>query len=317
VRGASIAAAVCGLSLASASNAAGVVEAGSYCAANNFSGGNTMAPLLGAPGPLPLVAPSSGVVTKWKVNAGALEFPVLEELRLMRQVGGPEVLLTTAESEPELILPNQLNVFETRLPIQTGERFGVYGPEPFGTAYCSTGVETDSLVFKKVDATVGTTETYKALPQAQAAAVGVIEPDADADGYGDETQDRCPRSAPVQAECPPLSLGILARAGRNAATILVASSVEAPITVTGTVSLPGKAKAGTSSKTKLRAPARTVKPGAIVAFRLEFPRSLKAALAGTVRSRSLRLKVTAVGSNIAGLATSKVLIVKLRGRRAG
>lgn len=35
---------------------------------------------------------------------------------------------------------------------------------------------------------------------------GTIEPDADGDGFGDETQDRCPTDAARQAACPPVVL---------------------------------------------------------------------------------------------------------------
>jgi hypothetical protein len=85
--------------------------------------------------------------------------------------------------------------------------------------------------------------------------------------------------------------------------VLVATSTEAPISVSGTV-----------KRIRLTAAKKTVAPGAIASFKLQFPKALKAKLADLPKSRSLTLKVTAEGKSLAGVAASDQLTVKLKGR---
>lgn len=82
----------------------------------------------------------------------------------------------------------------------------------------------------------------------------MIEPDADGDGYGDETQDKCPQSALAQVACPVVKLSVSASAKKKQATILVTDDVPASVTVGGQVAL-GKGK-----KAKLKAPAKRPRP---------------------------------------------------------
>jgi hypothetical protein len=85
--------------------------------------------------------------------------------------------------------------------------------------------------------------------------------------------------------------------------ILVATSTEAPVGVFGSV-----------GGVRLSAPSRAVAPGAIAAFRLSFTRPLRSRLAKLSRNRSLNLRVTAEGHNVAGLPAADRLTVKLRGQ---
>jgi hypothetical protein len=141
----------------------------------------------------------------------------------------------------------------------------------------------------------------------------VIEPDADGDGYGDETQDKCPQSAAFQTECPVVVLDSLPIAGKNAVTVLVGISNEAPVTVSGSVKLPKTAKASASAAAKLKKVTQTVSPGKLGRFVLKFPGKLKAALKELPKGKKLKLKITASAANVAGQVSTDTTKLNLKG----
>jgi hypothetical protein len=54
------------------------------------------------------------------------------------------------------------------------------------------------------DVPVGATQTATGpFPNYRVNVAATIEPDADEDGFGDETQDQCPTDASTQGPCPP------------------------------------------------------------------------------------------------------------------
>jgi hypothetical protein len=52
------------------------------------------------------------------------------------------------------------------------------------------------------DHPVGTEATYQTTCGLEVMVQGTVEPDADSDGFGDETQDLCPTNAALQTACP-------------------------------------------------------------------------------------------------------------------
>ena len=132
----------------------------------------------------PIAAPMSGVVTKFRIKAAAVDKDTFRIVRLTDAGGG------------------KLN----------GQSVGT-GPTVTTTA---TQTETDNK---------------ELLVQA------VVEPDADRDGFGDETQDRCPTNATTAGACPTpdngppsLSLSAIAPSTFRAASSGASASVRrAPI----------------------------------------------------------------------------------------
>jgi hypothetical protein len=119
---------------------------------------------------------------------------------------GPSIPFTV----PAVVDPLGLvTTVQTRQKIAVGDQFGYYNAAP-GLAifhYHAGAVGPDMCAFA-LDGVhaVGDTMTYYAgggchlgVPMIQ----GVVEPDADNDGYGDETQDACPSSASTNGPCPP------------------------------------------------------------------------------------------------------------------
>ena len=206
-------------------------------------------------------------MTKWTVNSGiALPPPGFSErMRVFRATGVLNEFQTIAETPPGTVQAGT-NTFPTQIPVQAGDRFGVFAPASATSLVfiCTTTSSEDKLGLKEGDVPPGAKATYVPVENIQLALSVTIEPDVDGDGFGDETQDKCPRSAKLQTECPLIALSSFGIASRNSALALVASSSSAPVTVAATVTVPGKTKKGKKGKAKilkLTGGTQTVAPG--------------------------------------------------------
>jgi hypothetical protein len=298
-------------SLAAASTASAATEVGSNCEATSTIP-YTVLPLAYAPGNPPLAAPSSGVVTQWKSKLPAIPPGLLSQaMRVFRATGVPNQFQVVAETATAPMVTG-VNVVPARVPVNAGDRFGLFGaPASF---YCNTGKPEDVMGFFEGNAAVGSTQTYKPAPSIQVPVSVVIEPDADADGYGDETQDKCPQSASFQTACPTVSLETFSIVGRKSVTALVTTTSRAPVTVTGTVRLPKAGKKGKAKTLLLSAPAQTVDPGRIGRFEIVFPKSLQNALKALSRKSLLTLTVVVTGTDLVNRSTTSSFQVALKGQ---
>ncbi len=297
-----------------ASAAAAATEFGNSCVATSASAPKSaLVQLERAPGsPLPLAAPSAGVITKWKVNlTPEASISIQQQLKVFRSTGAPKQFLVVGESAPGIV-SRGANSIETRVPVAAGDLIGLLGagvaPE-IGPLYCKSESTTDKVLVFAPNPLAGSTITAAGEgSKAQVAVSAVIEPDADGDGYGDETQDKCPLSAALQTACPQITLDAFSLVGGSSVSVLVATSSEAPVKVTGTVKL---GKAGTA---KLSAKSKTVKAGKITSFKLKFSTKLKQALKELGPGQKLKLKIVASATSAAGQVTRDKLKAKLKGQ---
>jgi hypothetical protein len=107
--------------------------------------------------------------------------------------------LVVARSDAHSELSNQHNVFDTRIPVKQGDLIGVEGDTTNLAAAKNTGNAGD-VFLGTTSAVAGTGATI--LTGSLGTYTGYlldisasVEPDADQDGYGDETQDACPADA--------------------------------------------------------------------------------------------------------------------------
>jgi hypothetical protein len=266
---------------------------------------------------LPVTAPISGVITEWTVNSAlkvesegklAGEFPRLYQQRLLVLRSEGESFKVIAEASGGPLNLNGASTYLTRLPVQQGDFLGIAG-NPF-TVFCDTGDEADTFAYTVGGTPVGS--SFRPLERAaglQAPVVARVEPDVDGDGYGDETQDQCPQSAAYQTACPVVTVSSLALSSAKAATVYVASSLSAPVAVSGTVKL-GKGKTAT-----LGAPATTVAPGTLGRFNLALTKPVLAVLKALSTKKSLTLTVAASATNVTGSPSTATSTLKLRGQR--
>jgi hypothetical protein len=286
------------------SAASAATEVGNICNADQSATDFTLVQVSKDPAsPLPLTVPADGVVTSWKVQAsGKAPVPTTEQLKVFRGTSSPLEYLVVGESAPQTVIIGP-NTFETRIPVRAGDRFGVHGASAL---HCVTNSEQDVLGFTVGNSGSGSTlQVADAEPKLQVGVAAVVEPDADADGFGDETQDRCPRSAAVQLACPAIGLSSHGILRKGSAQVFVAVSSPAEVSVAG-------ALAGT--KGKLGGGRKSVAPGKLVSFTIKFPPSLKTRLAELPRSQSLILRATASTADATGAISTSRLKLKLRGR---
>jgi hypothetical protein len=305
---------VVGAMLTTSQPAAAAVRVGNDCFADKVVEGSTLVQLASDPAnPLPLTVPEAGVLTRW-TSKSELEGPVPERLKVLRATavaGQFEVIGESAEQQ----VPDGINTFNTRIPVQAGDRLGVYGAPSSGGLTCP-GKAGDHYGYFAGNLPTGSAGTFEQA-DGRVAVSALVEPDADHDGFGDETQDRCPQSASLHdAVCPRISLSSFALGGRVSAQLLVAADAIVPVTASGTVRLPGRAKkrTGTSTQLRLSPVTQTVAPGQIAQFTLPFPKPLLSALRKLPRGRSLQLSLEAGATDLAGAVTTTGGTVRLRGQ---
>jgi hypothetical protein len=144
----------------------------------------------------PAAAPSGGVVVSWRAR-GIGQW----KLSIVRKVGFQ--YMGVANSAYEQLTSGVLNSFATRLPIEAGDLTGASSVSPtakLGQA-SSAPLGASGALFEPPLADGITASSVDGGPIEQRLDAQV-EPDADHDGYGDESQDQCPADATTQGACP-------------------------------------------------------------------------------------------------------------------
>lgn len=293
-------------SIMGTSGASAATVIGDQCSAND----SEEIPLtffeFSAPGnPLQTTAPTNGVITRWGVNV--IPFPGTLPLTLQAiRVVSANQLQVLGENSVSVIGGN--NSFDTRIPVQAGDRIALQGPTELGILVCASGAEEVHLGAFAPTGPGSTTLFEQGNDNFRIPLTATIEPDADSDGFGDETQDACPQSPTTQVACPVVTLSSSATAGKKSVTLLLTGTTPANVTVNGKVSL-GKGK-----KANLKGGTKGVVPGAFTKFKLKFPAKLIKRLKELPPSRKLTLKVTSTAPNVAAAPTKKTIKVKLKGQ---
>jgi len=143
-------------------------------------------------------APSDGVITSWSFEAAATA-PTLLRFKTFRtapSLGEPtyDIVGRSAHEHPPA---NRTSTFETRIPVEAGDLIGIYAE---GSNVPCKRAASDYLVhFQFGDDALGVRRTFVEESGFQLDLAAQLEPDADKDGFGDETQDQCSSDSAVQA----------------------------------------------------------------------------------------------------------------------
>jgi hypothetical protein len=118
--------------------------------------------------------------------------------------------VTAAHSEFAALTNPGVNTFPSRIPVAGGEHLGLRTDSP------SSAEDVDCLRDSVAADVSGNSDTGDPDPAIGASPTffytnpgtllnvsATVEPDADRDGHGDETQDQCPTSAATQGDCDP------------------------------------------------------------------------------------------------------------------
>ena len=261
-------------------------------------------------------APFNGVVVRWRVNGASGPLA----LRVLRAAVG---FNHTFVSTSGLATPATTGVatFPTRQPINAGDHVGIeVGPSSKVSSSAPSPAGASAAVWP------ATPDGSAAAPLVTGDAVFAynadVEPDADGDGFGDETQDQCPANASTPGPCP---LGT-APATDTTPPALSASGRRAKLSKRGSVSffVMSNESATGQAALSLRVPkaARTVrftKPNVTLAAGKRTKVSLKLSKRNATRVRNalttkkrLTAKITLTFEDAAGNATTEKLKLRLK-----
>lgn len=324
------------LALAAAPAASAAVEYGTPCFAAETFKTKQLAVQVSTSLGAPILTSAPGVVTSWRVKLTNNVSARFEQLKVLKEVGAEFEAI--AESPSQLLLPSQTNEFQVRIPVPAGVRFGAYTAAEGGVALCRY-LAGDKIAYFTTDIPVGTKSApantnFELVPALEV----VVEPDADGDGFGDETQDRCPTDASAQGQCPAtgippigdgggsggggpsgsatgagssspspgaLALSLRSRLEGNVVALRLTSSAQAPVTVTG--SLKGRRVVGPLTV--------NVVPGQTGRLYLHLPRAVRRSLASLPRKRHLHLVLEATAATASGATASASTEQPLPGRK--
>jgi hypothetical protein len=165
----------------------------------------------------PVTSPISGVLVRIRIRHGAVgttpgryAFRILSgtspnyTARPATASGANETILWPANAPAGIAnhIPSDADGRPKGVPIAAGERLALWQESqtsapailgPNGTGQSERALATDHTSGPATYTFNGNSHIYLQ---------GVVEPDADADRYGDETQDGCPTDATVQTACP-------------------------------------------------------------------------------------------------------------------
>lgn len=150
------------------------------------------------------VPAGGGVITSWstrtETNAGTAK------LEVVRKVSAGQFLIVGADG-PRAVAANSNPSFSgVRIPVQAGDMIGMLAKGTNCIAFTSGLIANTVSVLKPgTDPIPGTVAPeYAASNEELIPVVAKVEPDADHDGYGDESQDQCPSDPSTQV--PPCNV---------------------------------------------------------------------------------------------------------------
>jgi hypothetical protein len=263
------------------------------------------------------VRAGGGVLTSWSSSANGDATTTLR-LKVYRRTADPSMFTTTGESAvSQVLVAGDLNTFPTRVPVQADDILGLSvltGISP-ACVFNSAGVG-NQVRQGNGDPSVNTGEILGSPGSSLRVNVSaVLEPDADHDGYGDETQDGCPQQSDTQAVCS-TSFTVAAAPGRKSVVLTV------NVPGSGTVSA-----GDVNDKTLLmaRASKKKKKPlfKRVTTTRAEFTPgnvSLTVPLSGAgksllARKSKLKGQIKVIYTPRTGVSGSRVIKVKLKSKK--
>lgn len=228
----------------------GSTEVGQTTSAPTFGVNTPVAPFSTVPG-TPSYATPHGVLTSWRFHSSGDASAGAVRLKIFRYTGTGLVFKVLAESSLKTLEPDTAYDFKERIPVDQGDLLGLTAVSDAEVGITVPGTPQNQLAqFGGGDIPPGQTGTATiAWPDLRPSVAATVESDADGDGFGDDTQDKCPVDRTTQALCQ-FSFGRLKRNTKRGTAVL-------PVTVpgAGTLSLSGRGVAGQLASTSRAASA--------------------------------------------------------------
>lgn len=313
-----VVAAVAALSLpwtAATASARPILPVQVYCASEETVANVTVLGL--GLGGIPSPAPIDGVVTDWAVHVGSDGGRFEQRLQVFRRVDGPlNRFLAVAESGPRMVPTNSREAFKTRIPVEAGDLFALRGTVE---TFLCRGMSGSTSALHEGPTPIGSTYEFKAETGLGVPLEVFVEPDEDRDGYGDETQDRCPRVPTTQDGCPAVKLRVEESVVRKRSILLsVSVAATAEVEVFGSVDYPFRQPDGDVRGTVtelIGGEVKTVRSGKVTDFGVKLPKRVQRQLDERPPRRLLKAKLTVSATSVAGRKVERKLTVRILGRK--
>jgi hypothetical protein len=273
-----------------------------------------------APEPSFSIPPGGGVITRWRHHAGPGAGQTLALLVLRTSDGGFTVV---GASPAMLLVASAMNVFPTRLQVEAGDQIGIWAgaaPVRCGQKLFPAGNTVRYQEFLSAAPTVGPLAMGGSDSEIVLAVAADLEPDADKDGFGDETQDQCPSNASIQiVACPaPAKDGTAPQAllggaasqslKKGVVKVTVNANEDSTATATGALAVPGA-----SRSFRLNSASATLKAAVEQTLKLKITKKAKGAARSALRrGKKVRARVDVVVRDAAGNVTLFRHSVRLR-----
>jgi hypothetical protein len=289
----------------------GSTEVGQTTSSPTFGVGTPVAPFSTVPG-TPSYETPHGVLTSWRFHSSGDLAAGAVRLKIFRYVGNGSSLVfkVLAESSLKTLDPDTSYDFKERIPVDQGDLLGLTAVGDAEIGITVPGTPQNRLAqFGGGDIAPGQTGTATiAWPDLRPSVAATVEPDADSDGFGDETQDKCPVDPTTQELCR-FSFGKLHR-NRKRGTALLPVKVPGAGTLTlrgkGAAAQKVKASSAAGASARAWASARTVK----LLVKPKGKKRRKLAKTG-----KLKLKLAFTYTPAGGVPNTRSVKVKLKKKR--
>ena len=154
-------------------------------------------------------APTAGVITSWSTRLGSMApTPVTFKLKIVRSTAAGQKVVGESAGQFTGSSSAQLDAtFPARVSVDAGDRIGLATPPTLGFSINEVTLLTGGTIAVAAGEASGSFVPDGTTSNARLQLSAKLEPDADRDGYGDETQDPCPtdvlaHSLPCAAPAP-------------------------------------------------------------------------------------------------------------------
>jgi hypothetical protein len=207
-----IAAALCLALPASASSAVKIGRADGDSGLGCLPGATFIQSNTGSSTPSYAVPAGGGVIVSWQVEALVVDQTL--KLKVVRPTPMTNVFRVVGQSNGFFGFPGPgIQTFPARIPVRAGDRLG-FTTGTFLFDGCSLATADPADIWRSVagDPAVGSQVTTSGPSSNETLNIAAtVEPDADGDRFGDESQDECPTDASKQDECTPPNTKITKR----------------------------------------------------------------------------------------------------------
>jgi hypothetical protein len=144
---------------------------------------------------------ADGVITSWSFQDGSGAVDPAAGLKLkVARPAGTDTYTIIGESDGGSQTAGAVNTRQVRIPVKAGDVIGIY----YQSGGCEQGGLSASDRYDRLagDQAVNSTSAYTADSHGRIPVQATVEPDADGDGFGDETQDHCVGQPGANDGCP-------------------------------------------------------------------------------------------------------------------